>query len=62
MSWWPAVVPPSHSTKGAYLRDVYGSEGLEPATSGVIGRVGHNDARWRTPLNALICRRFSFRG
>src|SRR5215204_6426313 len=39
-----------------------GATGLEPATSGVTGRVGYNDARRRTPLNVLICRRFSFRG
>ena len=39
-----------------------GATGLEPATSGVTGRVRHNDARRRTPLNVLICRHFSFRG
>ena len=36
-----------------------GATGLEPATSGVTGRVGHNDARRRAPPNGLICRRFS---
>src|SRR6266508_2889096 len=28
-----------------------GATGLEPATSGVTDRVGHHDARQRTPLN-----------
>jgi hypothetical protein len=40
-------------------RDLTGATGLEPATSGVTGRVGDNDARRRTPPNVLICRRFS---
>ena len=39
-----------------------GATGLELATCGVTGRVGYNDARQRTPLNVVICRRFSFRG
>jgi hypothetical protein len=39
-----------------------GATGLEPATSGVTGRVGHNDVRRRTALNVLICRRFSCGG
>jgi hypothetical protein len=39
-----------------------GATGLEPATSGVTGRVRHNDARRRTPPNGLICRRFSLSG
>jgi hypothetical protein len=34
--------------------------GLEPATSGVTGRVGHDDVRRRTTLNGLVCRHFSF--
>jgi hypothetical protein len=41
------------------FRDFTGATGLEPATSGGTGRVGHNDARRRTPLNGLICRHFS---
>jgi hypothetical protein len=36
-------------------RFVTGATGLEPATSGVTGRVGHDDARRRTSLNGLIC-------
>jgi hypothetical protein len=36
-----------------------GATGLEPATSGVTGRVGHDDVRRRTPLNGPICRYFS---
>jgi len=36
-----------------------GATGLEPATSGVTGRVGHNDAQRRTCLNGFICRHFS---
>jgi hypothetical protein len=36
-----------------------GATGLEPATSGVTGRVGPHDARQRTPLSRLICRCFS---
>src|ERR671919_313209 len=36
-----------------------GATGLEPATSGVTGRVGHHDARRRASLNGLICRHFS---
>ena len=35
-----------------------GSDGLEPATSGVTGRVRHHDAWRRTPLNSLVCRAF----
>jgi len=35
-----------------------GATGLEPATSGVTGRVGHHDAQRRTPLNRVICRSF----
>ena len=35
-----------------------GATGLEPATSGVTGRVGRHDARRRTPLNGHICRAF----
>ena len=38
-----------------------GATGLEPATSGVTGRVGHHDAPRRTPLNGIICRHFSYR-
>ena len=42
---------------GLYVRST-GSTGLEPATSGVTGRVGHSDARRRTSRNGLICRYF----
>jgi hypothetical protein len=35
-----------------------GATGLEPATSGVTGRVRHHDAWRRTPLNGHICRAF----
>jgi hypothetical protein len=35
-----------------------GATGLEPATSGVTGRVGRHDAWRRTPLNGHICRAF----
>ncbi len=35
-----------------------GATGLEPATSGVTGRFGQNDARRRTLLNGIICRHF----
>jgi hypothetical protein len=40
-------------------RFVTGATGLEPATSGVTGRVGHDDARRRTSRNGLICRHLS---
>jgi hypothetical protein len=33
-----------------------GATGLEPATSGVTGRIGYNDAQRRASLNNLICR------
>ena len=36
-----------------------GATGLEPATSGVTGRIGCNNARRRTPLNRLLCRQIS---
>ena len=36
-----------------------GATGLEPATSGVTGRLGHDDAPRQTPLNSLSCRHFS---
>ncbi len=39
-----------------------GATGLEPATSGVTGRVGRNDARRRATQNALICRCFLAQG
>jgi hypothetical protein len=57
-------IPPIKATRDADLRAFRGTgaTGLEPATSGVTGRVGHNDDRRRTPLNVLICRRFSSRG
>jgi hypothetical protein len=35
-----------------------GATGLEPATSGVTGRFGRNDAQRRTPRNRSLCRRF----
>jgi hypothetical protein len=36
-----------------------GATGLEPATSGVTGRVGHCDAQRRAARNGVICRAFS---
>ena len=33
-----------------------GATGLEPATSGVTGRVGYSNAQRRTALNYVICR------
>jgi hypothetical protein len=43
-------------------RDFTGATGLEPATSGVTGRVRHNDARRRVTQNEPICRCFSAQG
>ena len=40
-------------------RSFTGATGLEPATSGVTGRVGHDDGGRRTPQNSRICRHFS---
>jgi len=40
---------------------IWGATGLEPATSGVTGRVRHGDAGRRTAPNGLICRHFSRR-
>jgi len=39
-----------------------GATGLEPATSGVTGRVGYDDDTRRTSLNEFICRRLLSRG
>jgi len=36
-----------------------GATGLEPATSGVTGRIRHRDTWRRTPSNNVICRYFS---
>jgi hypothetical protein len=46
----------------ADLQDFYGATGLASATSGVTGRVGHDDCRRRTSVNSLIYRRFWPRG
>jgi hypothetical protein len=39
-------------------RFVTGATGLDPATSGVTGRVGHHDVRRQAYLNGLTCRDF----
>jgi hypothetical protein len=57
-----SAVPASiETTELAYLQGFSetGATGLEPATSGVTGRVGHDDVRRRTPPNGAICRYFS---
>ena len=62
---WPGGrVPPRTDQEVAQVRiraEVAGATGLEPATSGVTGRVRHKAARRQTPLNGLICRHFSLR-
>jgi hypothetical protein len=52
-----ARVPRVRSPCAATPRHGSGSTGARRSE----GRVGHTDARRRTPLNGLICRRFSFR-
>jgi hypothetical protein len=55
-----AASVPNEATRQADLQGkrLDGRTGLEPATSGVTGRVGRHDARRRTPLNGDICRAF----
>ena len=52
-------IAPKLATKEPICRYFTGATGLEPATSGVTGRVGHNDGRGRTPWNGPLCRHFS---
>jgi hypothetical protein len=51
------------TTKSACLQALLktGATGLEPATSGVTGRVRHDGSRQRFAPNGLVCRRFSSR-
>jgi hypothetical protein len=62
----PRAVPcaPEQTTQPAHLQALQKREGtgLEPATSGVTGRVGYNDAARRAPLNDVISRHFSSLG
>ena len=52
---------PNNSTASAQTGGVSiaGATGLEPATSGVTGRLGHDDASRQTPLSRRICRHLS---
>ena len=50
---------PRRVTKMPICRYFAGATGLEPATSGVTGRVGHDDVQRRASWNGLICRHFS---
>src|SRR6266436_10038971 len=50
---------PEAATEDPDLQVLTGATGLEPATSGVTGRVGHRDVSRRIPPNARICRYFS---
>jgi hypothetical protein len=56
----PGSVAPGQTTRYADMQDfqrgITGATGLEPATSGVTGRVGHHDAPRRTSSKRVICR------
>jgi hypothetical protein len=55
-----AVFSPVGTTKLTALQALQktGATGLEPATSGVTGRIGHNDAERRSTSSNHICRYF----
>jgi hypothetical protein len=63
--WLPVIQrgAPAKTTQYVDLQGVLtGATGLDPATSGVTGRIGYGDAQQRTALNDVICRVFGAPG